>query len=259
MLNPIQNIKTAPDASVLLSFDMSAIQLADGAFLLNEMEHWKNLSLEDLPGEIWKDVVGYEGMYKISSLGRVKGVDRQVNHYLGGTRLVKEKMLTATLIWSGYLRVLLSSQLIHKSISFPPHRLAAIAFIHNPENKPQVNHKNGIKTDNRIDNLEWCTCSGNMKHAFSTGLSAPPNHTGKFGINHPRSKVISQYSLTGDLIHSFNGLNDAARIMGFRADCICRAAKLNLTYNKYLWRYGIKTKYELPPNRGFEQLRSYVP
>lgn len=104
-----------------------------------------------------KDVVGYEGLYQIDTDGNVWSIGYG-----------KELILKQALQNNRYFVVTLCKQKKHKSHTI--HRLIAEAFIPNPENKPQVNHINGDKKDNRIENLEWVTASENIRHAFENGL-----------------------------------------------------------------------------------------
>jgi len=107
--------------------------------------------------EIYKDIDGYEGLYKVSNIGNVKSL-----------KFGKEKILKNHLGVLGYYKVSLCND--SKSKSFYIHSLVAKSFILNLNNKPQVNHINGIKTDNIINNLEWCTAKENIQHAHDKGL-----------------------------------------------------------------------------------------
>jgi hypothetical protein len=120
--------------------------------------------------EIWKDIQGYEGLYTVSNMGKVKSHHTYRRAKTG--YLLKEGVND-----SGYCYVGLSQCGIVKQKKL--HRLIAIAFISNPENKRTVNHINGIKTDNEIKNLEWATYSENGMHASKSGLL----HTGKYKTN----------------------------------------------------------------------------
>jgi hypothetical protein len=115
--------------------------------------------VSSLPNEIWKDVVGYEGFYQVSNLGRVKRLKRLGNKKLG-INSVTEKILESTPNGNGYN----STALFKKK--FLTHRLVALSFLPCNDNELVVNHKNGIKNDNRLENLEWVTKSGNMNHAY---------------------------------------------------------------------------------------------
>jgi hypothetical protein len=108
--------------------------------------------------EVWEDIIGYEGFYQVSDLGRVKSL-----------RFNKEIILKFGVDWSGYLLVNLFKNGIPKNMK--AHRLVALTFIPNPENKLEVNHKDGIKTNNNIENLEWSTRAENCLHAWGVGLS----------------------------------------------------------------------------------------
>ena len=118
--------------------------------------------------EEWKDIQGYEGLYQVSNLGNVKNLERIVKCKLQKTKTIKEHLLKKSVNKFGYEYVCLSNDSITRKIKV--HRLVAQAFIPNPLNKPQVNHINGIKTDNKVENLEWCNNQENMAHAIKNGL-----------------------------------------------------------------------------------------
>lgn len=153
--------------------------------------------------EIWKDIKGYEGLYQVSSFGNV-------------INLKTSKFLKPTFSQDGYLIFHLA---INKKFKrFKTHRLVAKAFIPNYENRPQVNHINGVKTDNKINNLEWATQSENMKHSFMLGL-----HKKKFkqdsnfynlkriGLNNPKSRLVIDLN-TGIF---YNCVRDASVAYGY--------------------------------------------
>jgi hypothetical protein len=117
--------------------------------------------------EIWKDVIGLENGYMISNLGRIKSKQRVVD-YGCKQALRPERILGLREGKYGYLYTNLSFNKVRKTVK--PHRLVAQMFIENPDNKPCVNHINGIKSDNTLKNLEWCTYAENTEHAHKTGL-----------------------------------------------------------------------------------------
>ena len=120
--------------------------------------------------EIWKPIKNFETHYEISTHGRVRSIDRTVNTGIKNneTKITKGKLLKFNEKKNGYLTVDLCIGNNHKTMSI--HRLVALTFIPNPENKPYVNHKNANKKDNRIDNLEWVTAIENSNYASNLGL-----------------------------------------------------------------------------------------
>ena len=132
--------------------------------------------------EVWKPVVGYEGYYEVSNLGNVRSLDRANITKKGHIERRKGRVMSK-INSHGYLRASLKKDNIPKFILI--HRLVAEAFIPNPENKPQVNHKDLNKANNRVDNLEWNTALENNKHAQL-------NRANYFGERHCKSKVNNE-------------------------------------------------------------------
>ena len=163
--------------------------------------------------EIYRDVVGYEGFYKVSNLGNIYSVKRN-------------KVLKPTLIDNGYLQVDLYKDTKHKK--FGVHRLVAIAFIPNPDNLPQVNHKDEDKTNNCVYNLEWNTAQENINYG---------THNFRSGIK--RRKPINQYDLQGNFIKTWNSGTEIEKTLGFTHTNItkCCRDKIKTAYG-YKWQYA---------------------
>ncbi|MBC7383026.1 MAG: HNH endonuclease [Bacteroidia bacterium] len=121
--------------------------------------------------EIWKSVVGFEGIYEVSSHGRIRSLDRQITdgRTEKGIRLRKGVLLRQGK--AIYINVALSKNKV--KTTYLTHRIVATAFLSNIENKPCVNHKDSNKHNNNVSNLEWCTQSENITHSFSDGKRVP--------------------------------------------------------------------------------------
>lgn len=147
--------------------------------------------------ETWKDIVGYETYYQVSNIGRVKRLER-ITETDTGFRKLPGKTLSLIKSRRGYESIMLSKNNVQRV--FRVHRLVAFSFIPNPENKKTVNHKNGVRHDNRVENLEWCTTSENHIHAFRV--------LNRF---HGNRKPIIKLSLSGEFIKEYDSTFQAAR------------------------------------------------
>lgn len=148
-------------------------------------------------GEIewWKEIAGYEGYYEVSNLGNVRTIPRTYMHPKKGIRHIKQHIVNKRVDKNGYILTSLSKD--GNSKTFKVHRLVANAFIPNPENKEQVNHKFGIKADNRSHQLEWSTNLENSIHARQIGLINQLGEENKFSkLNNEQVLEIYNSTLT---------------------------------------------------------------
>lgn len=189
--------------------------------------------------EIWKDVVGYEGLYQVSNLGGVRSVDHVAQIKRGNqefTALHKGKILTPLVRQHGYLCVQLYGRGGHATKNMRTlsvHRLVAEAFIPNPKNLPEVNHKDECKTNNCVENLEWISHIDNTRYGTAISRRAAKQYNGK------TSKKIAQYTRDGELVRIFPSLHEAGR-NGYGESNICMCAKNNQIRPSaygYVWKY----------------------
>ena len=141
--------------------------------------------------EIWKDIEGYEDDYMISSYGRVRSVDRMKTLSNGVKRLQKGRILKPAKDKDGYLLCILSKNGIHTMCKV--HRLVAQAFIPNPYNLPQINHKDENKANNCVDNLEWCDGKYNANYGTRNKRSAEKKLKPVLKIDKETNEVIAEY------------------------------------------------------------------
>ncbi len=179
-----------------------------------------------IDGEEWRPVVGYEGLYEISNLGRVKNLrKKRINDVWHTETLMKPKNNKEI-----YHRVELSKSGNRKITGV--HQLVAAAFINNPENKPNINHINGKRDDNRIENLEWCTQKENIQHAWDTGLSKA-----RKGGHHQSSKAIMIIDIIKNSVTSIGSLKAGAKYLGIGHSTICRYASGQVKNDRYTFEY----------------------
>ena len=191
--------------------------------------------------EIWKDIKGYENLYQVSNLGNIKSKERIIkrnNH----NSLIKEKLLKKY-IRAGYYAVKLYKNNIKTNI--PVHRIVAQNFLENKQNKPCINHKDGNKLNNNINNLEWCTYSENTLHAYKKGLEKITERQRQNGKkvyklgNKKTSKKVSQYDLEGNFIKEWNSISEANRSFGKENSRISDVCKNKCKQSMgYIWKYS---------------------
>lgn len=178
--------------------------------------------------EIWKPIVGYESLYEVSNLGKVKrlSVSRPMISKVGNLtqRFYKEKLLKPQKWTNDYLFIMLSKN--KQTQQFSLHRLVAIHFIPNPENKPEVNHKYGDKEDCRADALEWSTSSENQKHSYDVLKRCVVRNGHKLrGDKMSTSKKVKQIDSDGNIIKTWDSMGEIERNLGVSqssvSDC-CR-------------------------------------
>lgn len=189
--------------------------------------------------EIWKDIPWYEWLYQASNLWRIMSLDRKVL-YVRKERFYKWRILTTTT--KSYVFVHLSNKNKERK-RLLAHRVIAQLFIPNHENKPFINHKNWIRNDNRVENLEWCTCKDNNRHAYfilkkQSKLFFENNPAERWAKN-KRSKKVNQYTLEWEFIKTWDSIWEATRWTWILQPHICQCCKWNLKYTWwYKWAYS---------------------
>ena len=180
--------------------------------------------------EVWKDIPNYEGLYQISNLGNVKSL-------CFGARNIRKSNIVKLLHQSpnnlGYHKVQLYKD--GKSKMFYVHRLVALSFIPNPDNKPQINHKDGNKDNNTVDNLEWATSKENLNHAITSGLRTS---TPRLGIK-AKPRKINQYDKRGNYVATHYGIAETAQLfnVSYKSLQSCLSGH-HKSSGGYVWRYA---------------------
>lgn len=188
--------------------------------------------------EIWKDIKGYEGYYQISNLGNIKGLNRTIENksVIGGKYKIKEKNKSQTISKTGYYICALYKN--GKGRTFKVHRLIAEAFIDNIDNLPIINHKDGNKLNNSIDNLEWCDYSHNNKEAYKQGLKEK-NLKWIVECNKRKRKKVNQYDLNNNFIKQYKSIQEAesqTKVHHINIIKVCKGQRI--TAGGYKWEYA---------------------
>ena len=177
--------------------------------------------------EVWKDIVGYEGLYQVSNLGRIKSLPRQIlsGIYYSNVRTTDEIIKSTTISNAGYELVALYKN--NKEKRFTVHRLVAKTFIPNPDNLPEVNHKDEDKLNNHVGNLEWCTKKYNVNYG-----------TSKQRLSDARKKPVEKLDKDDNVICKYGFVTEVKKDK-FDPSRVIQCCKGRKEYYRgYKWRYA---------------------
>lgn len=187
--------------------------------------------MKSAQNEEWRDIAGYEGLYQISTKGRVKSLSRAIPTKGNSFRVSRERIMKCKKN-ERYATVQLQHKGKHKLV----HRLVAEAFLECVDGKDHVNHIDGDRHNNCVENLEWCNQSENQLHAFRTGLQKPKPGL-KYG-EHNYSKPIDVFSVDGIKLHEFDSIRRCSDVLGLRYGSIRRVLTGERgKYHNLIFRY----------------------
>lgn len=208
------------------------------------METHEKMLLQDLPNEVWVDIPNYKGLYQVSNLGRVKSMARLLNRGRG-QYLRPPIILKAPINGHGYHQVTLYDKDGKGSI-FGVHQLVAMCFIDNPKDYNDIDHINTIKTDNRVENLRWCTRKMNMNNPITKEyLNGKKRlyckeewYIQKQRYSQPHSKKVVQLDVNGKELHVWDTISEAARSVETSVQAIsnCCNGKVKTSCG-FIWKF----------------------
>lgn len=181
--------------------------------------------------EVWKDVKGYNGLYKVSNKGRVMSLSRTVRCKGNSFRTIRQRILKQEMNRLGYCLVSLHKGL--KQYSEKVRRLVGIAFIENPNNYAEINHKDENPSNNSVENLEWCD------HLYNSKYGTRGRKISKANLNNILTSLpVVQYTKDGKLVNEFPSIQEASRSTGIANGSICWACKGKLlSAGGFVWNY----------------------
>lgn len=185
--------------------------------------------------ELWKDIKGYEGVYQVSTLGNIRRVNRWAGNQCKSVYVSDIKNASTYIDSFGYVKVCLSYKGVSKH--YRVHRLVANAFIPNPDNLPQINHKDENKLNNCVNNLEWCTAKYNSN--YGTRTLRISNRNLEFGAKHS----VQQYSKDGMFIREWKSITEASNKLGLHVSKIsacCHGSRKST--GGFMWRFTNECK-----------------
>lgn len=201
----------------------------DGDIANNRADNLSFKWMEDLPGEQWKPIKNFEGLYEVSNMGRFRSIYKYKNTIVksGSPAVipVPHKLLCPNKLHSGYCNVTLCKE--SKIYVYRAHRLVAFHFCKGYKRGYVVNHKDEDKSNNRADNLEWCTQLYNQRYGTAIQRAAESSW-----------KKVAQYDLAGNLIATYDSAKEAAKVTGYNYVSLCEWCRgAHVPKNNYRWSY----------------------
>ena len=201
----------------------------DGDISNNKIDNLSFKWMEDLPGEQWKPIKNFEGLYEVSNMGRFRSVYKYKNTITrsGSPAIipVRPKLLNINKTQSGYYHVVLYKE--SKRYEYSAHRLVALQFCEGYKRGYAVNHKDEDKLNNKADNLEWCTELYNRRYGTAIQRTAESNW-----------RKVAQYDLAGNLIATYDSAKEAAKVTGYNYVSLCDWCRgAHTPKNNYRWTY----------------------
>lgn len=201
----------------------------DGDIANNRADNLSFKWMEDLPGEQWKPIKNFEGLYEVSNMGRFRSVYKYKNTIVrsGSSAVipVRPKLLYLNKTQSGYYHIILYKE--SKRYEYAAHRLVAIHFCEGYKRGYVVNHKDEDKSNNKADNLEWCTELYNRRYGTAIQRTAESNW-----------RKVAQYDLAGNLIATYDSAKEAAKVTGYNYVSLCEWCRgVHVPKNRYRWAY----------------------
>lgn len=201
----------------------------DGDISNNKIDNLSFKWMEDLPGEQWKPIKNFEGLYEVSNMGRFRSVYKYKNTIVrsGASAIipVRPKLLYLNKAHSGYYHVVLHKNA--KRYEYTAHRLVALHFCEGYKHGYVVNHKDEDKSNNKADNLEWCTQLYNQRYGTAIQRTAESNW-----------RKVAQYDLSGNLVATYNSAKEAAKVTGYNYVSLCEWCRgIHVPKNRYRWAY----------------------
>lgn len=201
----------------------------DGDITNNRADNLSFKWMEDLPGEQWKPIKNFEGLYEVSNMGRFRSVYKYKSTIVrNGTSAiipVRPKLLYLNKTHSGYYHVVLYKE--SKRYEYSAHRLVALHFCEGYKRGYVVNHKDEDKSNNKADNLEWCTQLYNQRYGTAIQRTAESNW-----------RKVAQYDLSGNLVATYKSAREAAKVTGYNYVSLCEWCRgAHVPKNRYRWAY----------------------